>query len=570
MYAMLKRSVVYILVLLVFTITGCRQDESSTDVLPREGVIASNAMVVSAHPLASEVGVKILKAGGNAVDAAIAVQFALAVVYPAAGNIGGGGFMVFRKNDGSTDCLDFREAAPMAADRDMYLDDEGEVIEGLSLLGHLASGVPGTVDGMVNAHTKYGTLPWKDLVQPAIDLAENGFKLTANEARGLNWVQQFYEETNTVMPENLMGDWEEGETVYMKDLAATLKRVRDLGRAGFYEGETANLITEEMERGGGLITREDLTVYKSVWRQAVKGNYKGYKFISMPPPSSGGVALYQLLKMTEPHPIEKWGYGDPKTIHLMTEVERRVYADRATHLGDPDFYIVPVEELLDSVYLAGRMQTFKPEKATPSDSIKAGVFITESNQTTHFSIVDKDGNAVAITTTLNGGYGSKVVVGNAGFFLNNEMDDFSIKPGVPNMFGLLGGEANAISPTKRMLSSMTPTILEKEGRLFMVVGTPGGSTIITSVYQTILNVIDHNMTMQQAVNAKRFHHQWYPDVITIEKDGLSEEVMEQLEEMGHSFETRSAIGRVDAILVRPDGTLEGAADPRGDDMASGY
>ena len=570
MYTMLKRSLAHILILLLITFNGCQRDGLSIETLPREGVIASNAMVVSAHPLATEVGVNILKAGGNAVDAAIAVQFALAVVYPAAGNIGGGGFMVFRKNDGATDCLDFREAAPIAANRNMYLDEDGEVIEGLSLKGHLASGVPGSVDGMVNAHQKYGSLPWKDLLQPAIDLAENGFLLTKNEAGGLNWVQQFFEETNTVIPENLIGEWEAGDKVVMKDLAATLKRIRDLGRAGFYEGETARLITEEMERGGGIITSEDLTVYKSVWRQAIKGSYKGYKFISMPPPSSGGVALYQLLKMTEPHPIETWGYGDPRTIHLMAELERRVYADRATHLGDPDFYIVPVKELLDSVYLAGRMRNFNGNAATPSDSIKAGVFIGESDQTTHFSIIDKNGNAVAITTTLNGGYGSKVVVGNGGFFLNNEMDDFSIKPGVPNMFGLLGGEANAISPTKRMLSSMTPTILEKDGRLFMVVGTPGGSTIITSVYQTILNVIDHNMNMQQAVNAKRFHHQWYPDEITIEKDGLSDDVIEQLEEMGHRIDTRSAIGRVDAILVRPDGTLEGAADPRGDDLASGY
>jgi gamma-glutamyltranspeptidase/glutathione hydrolase len=365
--------------------------------------------------------------------------------------------MVFRGADGSTDCLDFREAAPMAADRDMYLDDNGEVIEDLSTRGHLASGVPGSVDGMVNAHLKYGTLPWEKLIQPAIDMAQNGFTLTAREARGLNRIQEVLSETNTVQPRHLFGEWNLGDTVYMKDLAATLIRVRDLGKAGFYEGETARLIVEEMERGGGLITQEDLSSYKSVWRQPIIGKYKDFRFISMPPPSSGGVALYQLLKMTEAFPVEKWGYGSPKTIHLMTEIERRVYADRAEYLGDPDFYIVPVDEITDSTYLMRRMFDFNPSLATPSDSVKAGTLYQESMQTTHFSIVDQEGNAVAITTTINGGYGSKVVVGDAGFFLNNEMDDFSIKPGFPNMFGLIGGEANAIRPLPRMLSSMTPT-----------------------------------------------------------------------------------------------------------------
>jgi len=356
----------------------------------------------------------------------------------------------------------------------------------------------------------------------------------------------------------------------MKDLAGTLTRIRDLGRAGFYEGETARLIVNEMERGGGLITAEDLSNYKSAWRQPVVGKYKGYRFISMPPPSSGGVALYQLLKMSEPFPLEKWGYGDARTIHMMTEAERRVYADRATYLGDPDFYIVPVNELTDSTYLMRRMADFDPDRATNSDSIKAGELYNESMQTTHFSIVDTEGNAVAITTTINGGYGSKVVVGSGGFFLNNEMDDFSVKPGVPNMFGLIGGEANAISPMKRMLSSMTPTIIDRDGKLFMVVGTPGGSTIITSVFQTVVNVIDHGMTMQAAVNAGRFHHQWYPDMIVHEPGAIGADAIETLTEMGHSFREIGAIGRVDAILVTEDGRYEGGADPRGDDLAAGF
>ncbi len=560
----------FLFVLSLILFFQCR--EAATDITesPVQGVFGDSAMVVTAHPLATKVGINILRQGGNAVDAAVAVQFALAVVYPAAGNIGGGGFMVFRQADGKTDCLDFREAAPIAADRDMFLDENGEVIENLSLRGHLASGVPGSVDGMQQAHLKYGTLPWKSLVQPAIDLASNGFALTEREAGGLNWVQEALTETNTIQPEQLTGDWSAGDTVYMKDLAETLTRIRDLGRTGFYEGETARLIVEEMERGGGIITYEDLTTYKSVWRRPVIGKYKSYRFISMPPPSSGGIALYQLLKMSEPFPLESWGYGDPRTVHLMTEAERRVYADRAEYLGDPDFFIVPVDELTDSTYLMRRMADFNPDQATPSDSVKAGELYLESMQTTHFSIVDPEGNAVAITTTINGGYGSKVVVGGAGFFLNNEMDDFSIKPGVPNMFGLIGGEANAISPMKRMLSSMTPTIIDREGQLFMVVGTPGGSTIITSVYQTIVNVIDHGMNMQEAVNAGRFHHQWYPDVIRHEPGAFNAETAAQLAEMGHQLREVNAIGRVDAILVTESGEFEGAADPRGDDTAMGF
>jgi gamma-glutamyltranspeptidase / glutathione hydrolase len=527
-------------------------------------------MVVSAHPLASAVGVHILRQGGTAMDAAIAVQFALAVVHPAAGNIGGGGFMVIREKDGTTSSLDFRETAPLAAKENMFRGENDEVIEELSLRGHLASGVPGTVDGMVSAYQKFGTLPWKDLVQPAIDLAQKGFPLTVKEARGLNGIQESLEEFNTVVPDYLINSWQEGDSLYLLDLAETLVRIRDLGRAGFYDGTTADLFVTEMKRGGGIIQHEDLASYRSIWRDPVLASYRGYRIISMAPPSSGGIALVQLLKMVEPYPLHEWSRDSIQTIHLFTEAQRRVYADRATHLGDPDFYVVPKKDLLADAYLQNRMSDFSPAKATPSESVMAGEMVPESEQTTHFSIVDKFGNAVSVTTTLNGGYGSRVVVGDAGFFLNNEMDDFSVKPGEPNMFGLLGGEANEIAPMKRMLSSMTPTIVDKDGRLFMVVGTPGGATIITSVFQVITNVIDFNMGMQTAVDYPRIHHQWQPDVIFPEENALSSDQMEALENLGHSLETRSSIGRVDAILVLPDGKLEGGADPRGDDAAAGY
>lgn len=540
-----------------------------------EGLIANKAMVVSAHPLASQVGKEIMEKGGNAVDAAIAVQFALAVVYPGAGNIGGGGFMVTLMADGSVSTLDFREKAPMAGGRDMYLDENGEVIPQSSTRGHLASGVPGSVAGMAEAHKKYGSLPWKDLVQPAIDIAANGWELTAREARNLNSNRENLIKYNTVKPEFFLAEegkeWQEGDKVSIPELARTLERVRDSGRDGFYKGETADLIVAEMERGGGIISKEDLAAYEAVWRQPIQGSYRGYDFVSMPPPSSGGVALAQLLQSVEPYDLSAFGFHSESAIHLMTEAERRVYADRAAHLGDMDYYDVPLEGLLARSYQQERMSDFNPGKATDSEAINAGTPAPpESEETTHFSVVDPMGNAVSITTTLNGGMGSKVIVGGAGFLLNNEMDDFSIKPGTPNMYGLVGGEANAIEPGKRMLSSMTPTIVSKDGKLFMVVGTPGGSTIITSVFQTIVNVIDFDMGMQEAVSAPRFHHQWRPDVIMIERDGLDSAKIKTLSGMGHEFYNRGAIGRVDAILVLPDGRLEGGADPRGDDTAAGF
>jgi gamma-glutamyltranspeptidase/glutathione hydrolase len=530
-------------------------------------------MVVSAHPIASRVGKEIMMKGGNAVDAAIAVQFTLAVVFPAAGNIGGGGFMLVRTKDGQYHALDFREKAPAKATTGMFLDKTGQVIPNLSTEGHLASGVPGSVDGMVEAHSKFGTLPWKDLVQPAIDLAIHGFALTEREAKWMNDYRPTFEKYNTIQPSFLYKDqWKSGDTIKWSDLGHTLERIRDNGRAGFYEGKTADDIVAEMKRGKGLISKEDLANYKSSWRTPITSNYKGYKVISMPPSSSGGVCLIQLLESVEPYPMKDWGFNSAKSVHLMVEAERRVYADRSKFLGDPDFYKVPIARMIAEDYNRQRMSTFNENKATPSSEVQPGTIPGyESEETTHFSIVDPEGNAVALTTTINGWFGSYVVVAGSGFLLNNEMDDFSSKPGVPNMFGVLGGEANKIEPNKRMLSAMTPTIVERNGKPYIVLGTPGGSTIITSVFQVILNVTEYGMGMQEAVNAKRVHSQWQPDVIAPEYGAISKEDSLTLVKMGHKFSSRRAIGRVDAILVKDDGTLEGGADnTRGDDTIASF
>jgi len=566
------RKYVAIVFSLVFVLTACNGGtESKTELVSGRGIVTQNGMVTSAHPLASEVGAQILGQGGNAFDAAIAVQFALAVVYPGAGNIGGGGFAVYRKADGESGSLDFREKAPKSASKNMYLDENDEVIPGLSSFGSLSVGVPGSVDGMFKLYEKLGSLPFETLIQPAIDLAENGFPLTEKEAAKYNRSQESIlranDSTNCYYNG---GKWKEGDLMVLPELAETLKLIRDRGRDGFYSGITAHNLIEELEKAGGIISQSDLDDYQSVWREPVEGTFHQYKVISMPPPSSGGVALLQLLKGSESFDFRGFGHNSAKSVHAMTELERRVYADRATYLGDPDFFNVPVKMLLDSAYLKTRFADIRMDKKTDSRDIKEGnVDVIESTETTHFSIIDKDYNAIAITTTLNGIFGSKVFVEKSGFFLNNEMDDFSAKPGVPNQFGLVGGEANAIAPEKRMLSSMTPTILEKDGQLFMVVGSPGGSTIITSVYQTILNVTQFDMDIQEAINAKKTHHQWLPDLILYENEGLDSTVVQQLEQLGHTMQERGTLGQLNAVTVLPDGNLQGGSDPRADNTAVG-
>jgi gamma-glutamyltranspeptidase/glutathione hydrolase len=534
-------------------------------------VEVENAAVASAHPLASEVGKWVLQQGGNAVDAAIAVQYALAVVYPNAGNLGGGGFMVLRLADGTYTTYDFRERAPGAATRDMYLDENGEAIASKSRDGHLAVGVPGTVAGAFQAHEKFGRLPMEKLIQPAIDLAKAGFVITEREADGLNRNRKDFEQYNTkpsafVKPN---GEWKAGDTLIQSDLAQTLERIRDFGRDGFYKGETAEKFVAEMQRGGGIISLEDLANYSAVEREARKFNYKEYELITMGLPSSGGVMMEQMLGMLEDYSIEDYEHNSPEAVQLMTEVERRAYADRTEYLGDPDFVKVPVEKLVDKAYLKSRMSNYNPKQATPSSEVGPGLQNwEESEETTHLSVIDAEGNAVSVTTTLNGAYGSRVVVGDAGFILNNEMDDFSAKPGAPNKFGLLGTEANKIEPGKRMLSSMTPTIVLKDAKPYLILGTPGGSTIITSVFQTLVNVLAFDLSIEDAVNKPKFHHQWMPDLIEIEP-GFPQETKTALEAMGYSFKDRASIGRMEVIRVK-DGKIEAVADRRGDDSAAGY
>lgn len=565
---MTSRIISCLWICLVFS---CKQVSQTHLTQPQIGALGDSAMIVTAHPLATAVGLAVLKNNGTAVDAAIATQFALAVVYPRAGNIGGGGFAVIRMHDGATDALDFREMAPGLATRTMYQDKAGNVISEKSTLGHMAVGVPGSVAGMWELHQKYGTIPWTMLLQPAINLALDGFTITRDEAGTLNEKQEDFKKVNDYVPWVIKPEgWNAGDSVIQSELATTLSFIRDYGRDGFYKGIVADQLYKEMIRNGGILTPEDLKNYTARWRTPVTGGYKGHKIIGMPPPSSGGVAVLQLLMGAEQLNISKYPHNSTRAVHLMAELERRVYADRAEYLGDPDFADVPVATLLKPSYNKDRFSDIQKRKATPSSEVGEGEVYQESMQTTHFSIVDKFGNAVSLTTTLNGNYGSKVMVKNAGFFLNNEMDDFSAKPGVPNMFGLVGAEANAVGPGKRMLSSMTPVIVEKNGNLQMVVGTPGGATIITSVFQTLLNVIDYNMTMQDAVSAKKVHHQWLPDRILVEKGALTEEQISDLKSMGHNIEFRDEIGRTDCILVRSDGKLEGAADPRGDDYAEGF
>ena len=549
---------------------GCHTGKHLTEYQITKDIVSDKAMVVTAHPFATQVGVDILKSGGNAIDAAIGVQFALQVCFPVAGNIGGGGFLMYRESNGKVHALDFREKAPAAASKDMYLDAKGNIIEDLSTFGHLAAGVPGSVDGMWEAYQKFSRLKdWKKLVKPSYEGAKNGILLTPREASGFNNNAEEFLKANGRPTVYGSQKWKAGDILKQTELAETLRLIMENGRDGFYKGKVADLIVAEMKKGKGIITHEDLENYHSKWRDPVLFSYRGYEIASMPPPSSGGIALLQLLKMTEKIEIQDNDWHKTPLTHYIIEAEKRVYADRSKHLGDADFYPVPIKTLTSDAYIKERMSDFNPTKASYFEDVEAGNAY-ESDQTTHFTIVDEEGNAVSLTTTLNGGYGSMVVVEGAGFLLNNEMDDFSSKPGTPNLYGLIGAEANKIEPGKRMLSSMTPTIISRDGRLKATVGTPGGSTIITSVFQTIVNIIDFKMNAYESVAAPRFHHQWRPEQVYYEDNCFTPETLKSLSIMGHSMERRGPIGRVEAIVVDKNGRLTGGADPRGEDDAKGY
>ena len=557
---------------LVFILAGiaiCTQAQKidSRGYSIQKNINCSKGAVVSAHPLASMVGLSILKKGGNAVDAAIATQLALAVVYPGAGNIGGGGFMVAHLKTGKNITLDYREKAPAKASRDMYLDTAGNPIKNLSLDGHLAAGVPGTVAGLF-ASMKYAKLPFKTLIQPAIELAEKGFAITAAQAASFNNMKNEFLALNTTAVAFVKEtEWKAGDILIQKDLANTLKRIRNNGQKGFYEGETARLIVAEMQKGKGIISLDDLKTYQAKERTALDFNYKGYQIITMPLPSSGGIIIQQMLKMIEGRNIAAMKFQTAASVQLMTEVERRAFADRGEFLGDPDFVKVPVKTMVSEAYLNERMKDYEPGKAGNSKATTAGM-IKESEETTHLSVLDAYGNAVSVTTTLNGGYGSRTVVGSAGFLLNNEMDDFSVKPGEPNMYGAIGNAKNAITPGKRMLSSMTPTIVLKGGQPYLVVGSPGGTTIPTSVFQALVNVLEFNMTPNDAINSPMFHHQWLPDWVSVEKD-FPEDVKKQLEAMGYILKPRGAWSRLEIIQIK-NKKIVAVGDKRGDDDARGY
>lgn len=555
---------------LVYSLTFLLIISSCTNNHSEEGLTAKNGMVVSAREEASKIGVEILKKGGNAFDAMIATDLALAVSFQSAGNIGGGGFMVYRKANGETGALDYREKAPLTASKDMYLDEQGNIIKGMSLAGAMAIGVPGTIAGIFKVHEKFGTLPIEELFQPAIDLANNGIVITKKQSSKIKRYQRYFQLVNK---EKILFQKEisVGDTLKFPNLANTLYRIMKNGKDEFYKGDTARKLVDFISDNNGIISLKDLEFYEAVWRDPIEFQYDNLKVISMSPPSSGGICLEQIMKMIEPYDINDLSHNSLDYIKILVEAERRSFADRSYYLGDPDFVSIPKEQLVEEEYLMQRMSSFSFDSPTPSNQISYGnVEVLESDETTHYSIVDQFGNAIAVTTTLNGTYGSQLYCSELGFFLNNEMDDFSSKPGSPNMFGLIGGSANKIEPQKRMLSSMTPTIVEKENRLFMTLGSPGGSRIITSVLQTILNVHEFNMNMNEAVNSPRFHHQWMPDIIQIEPNSFNSKLIEELRLFGYNIDYKDPIGIVDGILVNSDGTLEGGADKRGDDIAVGF
>ena len=535
-----------------------------------EGLTAKNGMVVSAREEASKIGVEILKLGGNAFDAMIATDLALAVSYQSAGNIGGGGFMVYRIANGETGALDYREKAPLSSSKDMYLDDNGNIIKGMSLAGGMAVGVPGTIAGIFEVHKKFGSLPIEQLFQPAIDLANDGIVITKKQSNRIKSHQNYFKLVNK---ESILFSNEimTGDTLKFPNLGNTLTRIMHNGRDEFYKGKTANTLVDFISKNNGIISLKDMELYEAIWRDPIEFEYDNLKIISMSPPSSGGICLEQVMKMIEPYEIDKMGHNSLEYFKILVEAEKRSFADRAYFLGDPDFVNIPKDQIVDANYLSERMSNFSFNSPTPSSEISYGeIEILESDETTHYSIVDQFGNAIAVTTTLNGTYGSQLYCSELGFFLNNEMDDFSSKPGSPNMYGLIGGIANKIEPQKRMLSSMTPTIVEKDNNLFMTLGSPGGSRIITSVLQTILNVHEFNMTMNEAVNSPRFHHQWMPDTIKIESNSFDSKLIKELSSYGYNIGYKNPIGIVDGILVRPNGILEAGADKRGDDTAVGF